>query len=166
MNWPAACKSIEELNAEGRVVDAKRPTAKAVSPAKPKRRQPAKMRAGWSITLRVPVRVVAEMNQRCHWSKRYSRFQTQEAETRVAWLKSPLRYCGKPWGMGWPLLVTFRHLGPKVDDDNLRGAFKAVRDAVASLLGVDDADHRVLWHYEQRLETKRGEMGIEIDVAG
>ncbi len=37
----------------------------------------------------------------------------------------------------------------KLDDDNLRGALKAVRDEVAAQLGVDDGDARVLYEYAQ-----------------
>lgn len=36
-----------------------------------------------------------------------------------------------------------------LDDDNLRGALKAVRDEVAKALGVDDRDARVAYEYRQ-----------------
>jgi hypothetical protein len=39
----------------------------------------------------------------------------------------------------------------RLDSDNLQSAFKAIRDAVASWLGVDDGDYaRVRWSYSQR----------------
>ena len=38
----------------------------------------------------------------------------------------------------------------QLDDDNLRGAMKAVRDGVAAALGIDDADPRVTWLYDQK----------------
>lgn len=39
---------------------------------------------------------------------------------------------------------------PLDDDDNLRGALKAVRDGVADALGIDDRDARVTWEHAQR----------------
>jgi hypothetical protein len=51
-----------------------------------------------------------------------------------------------------------------LDDDNLRGALKAVRDAVTDALGLrTDADERVQWHYAQA-RVGRGCYGIEVAV--
>src|SRR5689334_7850545 len=50
-----------------------------------------------------------------------------------------------------------------LDDDNLRGALKHVRDAVARWLGLDDADARIAFQYEQR-EGKRGDPRLRITV--
>jgi len=51
-----------------------------------------------------------------------------------------------------------------LDDDNLRGAFKAVRDEVAKWLGVDDGDvDRVRWLYAQE-PARRGEFAIRVEV--
>jgi hypothetical protein len=47
--------------------------------------------------------------------------------------------------------VDMHREGPRgFDDDNLLGAFKAIRDGVADQLGVDDRDPRIVWHYAQR----------------
>jgi hypothetical protein len=60
-----------------------------------------------------------------------------------------------------PCVVTLTRIGPKpLDGDNLQSAFKTVRDQIASLLRVDDADPRVEWRYGQR----KGEYGVEIEV--
>lgn len=41
-----------------------------------------------------------------------------------------------------------------LDDDNLTGGFKALRDAIARSLGVDDGDNRIRWECRQvRSET-------------
>lgn len=48
-----------------------------------------------------------------------------------------------------------------LDDDNLRGALKAVRDEVAKALGVDDKCERVLWTYG---EVKGPEHGVRIAI--
>ena len=50
-----------------------------------------------------------------------------------------------------------------LDDDNLRGALKAIRDGVADWLGVPDNDARVTWRYDQRKgEPKK--YAVEVDV--
>lgn len=49
-----------------------------------------------------------------------------------------------------PLVVTITRLGPRrLDDDNATGSAKAVRDAVAKTLGIDDRDPRVRWQVTQ-----------------
>lgn len=50
-----------------------------------------------------------------------------------------------------------------LDDDNLRGALKAVRDEVAKALGVDDKEPRVTWRYA---ETRGSEHGVRIVIEG
>jgi hypothetical protein len=60
-----------------------------------------------------------------------------------------------------PCDVTLTRQGPRVlDNDNLRPALKAVRDEVASLLGLDDADPAIRWRYRQQI----GEYAVIIDV--
>jgi hypothetical protein len=51
--------------------------------------------------------------------------------------------------------------GKILDDDNLRGCLKAVRDGVADWLGINDNDPRVSWHYAQRNGTA---WGVEVEV--
>lgn len=50
-----------------------------------------------------------------------------------------------------------------LDDDNLRGALKAIRDGVADRLGVPDNDPRVRWEYGQE-RVKRGTYGVRIEL--
>lgn len=61
-----------------------------------------------------------------------------------------------------PVVVTLTRRGKKVlDSDNCQRALKAHRDAVAKMLGCDDADPRINWRYEQGL----GVEGFEIQIA-
>ncbi len=64
------------------------------------------------------------------------------------------------------LLVTLTRVAPRMlDDDNLQGACKGVRDAVAKLLGVGDGPAGPLaWGYAQA----RGKpaLGVEITAIG
>lgn len=48
-------------------------------------------------------------------------------------------------------IVVFRRVA--IDDDNNVGACKALRDAIAVSLGVNDRDSRVRWEYGQ-VETR------------
>ena len=51
-----------------------------------------------------------------------------------------------------PCVVLLVRVGPSngLDDDNLRGAGKGVRDQIAAWLGVDDRSPLVAWKYDQR----------------
>ena len=63
-----------------------------------------------------------------------------------------------------PLLVTLtRESAGILDDDNLRGAIKAIRDGVADWLGVPDNDPRVTWAYAQRT-VPRKQYAVEVCV--
>ena len=48
----------------------------------------------------------------------------------------------------------------KLDDDNLRGAMKAVRDAIAAWVGIDDGSARWEWCYGQR----KGPLAVKIAI--
>jgi hypothetical protein len=65
----------------------------------------------------------------------------------------------------YPCTVTLTRIGPKrLDDDNLAGALKAVRDAVADALGCDDADTRVKFLYAQERGATAKEYAVRIEV--
>lgn len=60
-------------------------------------------------------------------------------------------------GSAGPLVVTFVCVRRKrLDDDNLAGGCKALRDAVARWLGIDDGDVRVEWRYQQAVGSPVG----------
>lgn len=53
------------------------------------------------------------------------------------------------------VIVRFICIRPKfLDDDNLVGGCKPLRDAVAEWIGVNDGDHRVEWIYRQQVGPK------------
>jgi hypothetical protein len=94
----------------------------------------------------LPVETVSEANRRDHWAVRAKR---AKAHRTAAYLAVPAH--------SLPAVVTLTRVGPRrLDDDNLRGALKAVRDGVADRLGVDDADARVRWEYRQTAGKVRG----------
>ncbi len=62
-----------------------------------------------------------------------------------------------------PATITLTRTGPrKLDDDNLSGAFKYVRDQIAKAYGVDDGSDLYAWRYEQRT-GKAASIEIQID---
>lgn len=120
------------------------------------KKQPTVYGFCWSVTLRLACSVKSEANQRCHWAVRQRRFKHQgaslEVALRLAWLKD--------WIPDLPLKITWTHLGRKMDSDNLAGAFKGLRDALADLFDVDDGDERIEWVYDQR----PGKSGVEVKI--
>ncbi len=91
----------------------------------------------------LPMRLRSGPNTRLHWRQRA---RTTKAERSAAWANT----------VGWRLadkevaVVTLTRLAPrKMDDDNLQGVLKAVRDGVADRLGVRDDDPQVQWRYGQ-----------------
>lgn len=105
-----------------------------------------------------PIKTVSESNVRTHWAKRAARAKAQRLAAALA-LRDTLtsfreglghREPGTSAEPSWSVLVTLVRLAPRMlDDDNLRGALKSVRDGVADALGVDDRDPRVEWKYRQ-----------------
>lgn len=134
--------------------------------AKPKRtRAPSVVVAPalplWTVTLRPACRVISEANRRDHWAVAQKRAKAQKEAVAFAWIDAGLRPLAPLWqGYEWRLVVRLEHIGPKMDDDNLRRAFKAVRDQLAALIGVDDGDARVRWEYRQRT----GAPGVRLTI--
>lgn len=118
--------------------------------------EPSHWRADGIQRFEMPIRTVSEnAYRREHWSAIRRRTKTQRAI--AAWLLS--RHCNscEP-----PMIVTLTRLAPRLlDDDNLRGSLKSVRDSVAAWLGIDDGNALVRYHYGQQ---KHGAYGVLVDV--
>ena len=114
--------------------------------AKPRKPRPAiNGYADWvgmRLFIYTPIRVVSEANQREHHMATYRRKKQQQVVMR-AWLNRA-RTMVPPDAV--PREVQFtRYGGKRMDNDNLAGAFKHVRDEVARWFGVDDGDASVKW---------------------
>lgn len=60
-----------------------------------------------------------------------------------------------------PLLITIIRVGPhRLDDDNLQGACKYVRDQIAVEVGVDDGSDIYTWVCRQRV----GGYSVVVDI--
>lgn len=91
-------------------------------------------------------------NLREHWSKRAKRAKAHRT----------LAYLSVPAGIALPAVVKLVRIGPQpLDDDNLAGACKNIRDGIADRLGVEDNDPRVSWQYGQ----ERGKPALRIEIS-
>lgn len=103
------------------------------------------------MIVHLPIRTVSEANRRDHWSTKAHRVRLHR-KTAAALVP----------GCGLPCTVRLTRVSPRIlDDDNLRGALKAVRDGVADRLGVDDRDVRVRWEYAQQ----KGRPGVLVEIS-
>ena len=95
------------------------------------------------MTLTIPMPLPSAANLREHWTAKHRRVKSQRQIVAA--------YIGGRPKLELPVVVTLERVAPRaLDDDNLRGAFKAVRDQVATWLGVPDNDPRIRWDYAQR----------------
>lgn len=106
--------------------------------------------------LTIPLRTSRGQNAREHHHARAKRVKAERSA--VAW-----SLLGKP-KPALPCVVHMTRIAPSngLDDDNLTGALKAVRDQIAEWLGVDDKDTaRVKYVCHQ----ERGPWGVRIAFA-
>ena len=110
----------------------------------------------------VPVRTISEANRSRHehWGTTSKRVKAQQLT--VGW---HLVAAGSPPEPPWVVKLT--RIAPRSLDshDNLRASLKACADAVAKWLGVDDADERVNWDYDQR-KGKPKEYAVVVEIEG
>lgn len=93
----------------------------------------------------VPVKTVSEMNRRDHWRVRNARKKGQQEAAYFAF-----KGAARGRQVKVPCVVRFLRIGPqKLDDDNLVGACKGLRDEVARQLGVDDGSELIRFEYDQ-----------------
>lgn len=96
------------------------------------------------IEFEIPVRTVSESNGREHWARKAERVSLHRGTARLL----ARSYCAD---IGVPIIVQMARVAPReLDDDNLRGALKAIRDGIADAFGVKDNDPRIEWRYAQQ----------------
>lgn len=116
-----------------------------------------------TTTITIPIdgmKLGAALNARVHWTRRAARAKRERAVVAVA-LRSqwfPDVETASP-----PTTCTLARIAPRMlDDDNLAGAFKSIRDEVAAFFGVDDGPRGpIAWRYEQRREAPK-QYAVEI----
>lgn len=113
-----------------------------------------------TATLEIPLKLGAALNARVHWTARAKRSKTERAIVRASLAHRQDLRCTLP-----PTTCTLVRIAPRaLDDDNLAGAFKSIRDEVASFFDVDDGPKGpIAWRYAQRKGEPR-QYGIEINL--
>jgi hypothetical protein len=114
-----------------------------------------------AIRIELAIATPSVANLREHWAKRAKRARDQREQAFFGlWNGSRGRYMGRDAKMAHVIKLT-RVSPRKLDDDNLRGALKAIRDGVASALGFrDDSDPTLTWEYAQ----EKGKPAVRIEV--
>jgi hypothetical protein len=115
-------------------------------------------RATAIVCVDLPLRIVSEANAREHWQPKARRARAHRAVARAL-----LQRHARPVH-GGPITIGLERIAPrKLDDDNLAGGFKAVRDGVADWLGIDDGSDRLRWTYGQR-KGRAGQYAAQVVV--
>lgn len=124
------------------------------------------------LMFEVPLQTGRGQNNREHWRVANKRKKAEAEAVRLA-VAGCVMYAGERVrlvdvlrAMGRkPVEVTLVRVAPSsgLDDDNLRGALKGVRDAVALALGRDDdrESATLAWNYRQ----ERGAWGVVVEVS-
>jgi hypothetical protein len=103
----------------------------------------------------VPIRTSTGLNARAHWTARSRRVKKERRQTALVLLG-----CKRP---PLPCRVLLTRIAPSngLDDDNLLGALKGVRDQIAEWFGIDD---RYSMFVAYRYAQERGAWGVRIEI--
>ena len=110
-----------------------------------------------TIVLDIPgMRIKSGLNEREHWGARKKRIDQEKKTIWAAMRHHPFH------GLVPPFLVTLTRIGPRrMDDDNVAGGFKSVRDQIAKDLRVDDGDTDLIGFV---CTQQRGPYGVRITI--
>ncbi len=90
------------------------------------------------IEFDIPVRIVSEANQREHWRTKAKRARMQRRGTDLYAFNNISRNNRDDIQKHGAIIIFTRIAFQLMDDDNLAGAFKAVRDGVCDALDMND----------------------------
>jgi hypothetical protein len=111
------------------------------------------------ISIPIPNLKLTSLNGREHWRPKAARVKAQRSLVALVLRGTVV----KQMLTMSPLVVTITRSAPSegLDDDNLVGSAKHVRDQIADELGLpNDRDKRVTWRVEQR----RGPWGVHVQI--
>lgn len=113
------------------------------------------------IEFEVPVRLVSLLNAREHHMARARRAKTQRTAAHTIAREHVSELVDTPLS----ITVTITRIAPReLDDDNLAGSAKHIRDGIADALEIDDRDKRIQWRYEQAKFTGAARGGYSCAV--
>jgi Holliday junction resolvase RusA-like endonuclease len=116
------------------------------------------------------LKTVTEGNAKEHWRTKAKRAREQK---RTTWLHMVVEATqqiamgsalGTRVGFCCPIVVTMTRIGRRLDNDNIYGALKHVRDAIADGLGIDDR-HEDLVRYDVAQENGKSG-GVRVEIKG
>lgn len=109
----------------------------------------------------IPVKTVSEANSREHWRVKTNRKRAQQREVSVEWRRA---FGQRPIPL--PCVVTLTRIAPKaLDDDNLRSAFKGIRDCIARQIGVDDGSELIRFEYKQiPIRSRKYAISVQVET--
>lgn len=120
------------------------------------------------MKLEIPLRLPSLANQRLHWAVKAKQTKAQRDALQWAWRAEivRMRARGDRTVTHFPCVVTLTRVGPReLDDDNIRPAFKAIRDEIAAQLGFDDSRRSpIRWEYRQVKRGKDYAVLVEINA--
>lgn len=106
----------------------------------------------------IPIKLPSLANTRMHWRDMARLKKKQRRATQLTLIGKTVPPL--------PLTVTITRIGPRrLDDDNLSGACKYVRDQIAKFVGEDDGSPLYTWVYQQRIGDKN-QYGVEVEILG
>jgi hypothetical protein len=111
------------------------------------------------VRVELSLQTKSEANMREHWATKARRVKMQRGVVTMA-LRQHVEQLEALNGAEVIVATLIRVSPRRLDDDNLRGALKAVRDAIAAWVGIDDGSSRWDWRYEQR----KGPLGVQIEI--
>lgn len=115
------------------------------------------------IAFTIPIRTSSKLNQRLHHYARASVAKKERGEAKICALSElnllPSKHC--LFHADKEVTITMTRVGPReLDDDNVQGALKSIRDGIADALAVaagtdnagrgNDNEKRMKWVYCQR----------------
>jgi hypothetical protein len=116
---------------------------------------PSHIARAQAIVIELPIKTGAGLNDRLHWAARAAKVKIQRRNVCLC-----LKRAKKPF----PAVITLTRLSAgTLDDDNLAGAFKAIRDGVADAFELPDNHRGLTWRYAQE-RCKRGKYGVRITI--
>lgn len=108
-----------------------------------------------------PKTSIQSRNGRAHWARVKRADAVAKAVAVAALHQSGWPESLPDGGAGWRLTITvYQRLGKLADSDNVTTACKAIRDACAQYLSVDDGPGGIDW----RVEIRRGPDAVELTL--
>lgn len=124
-----------------------------------------------TLILEVPFKIASELNPERHgrWGQKAKNTKIHRALGYVVTLAHLPRRDGETLaetiGDWFPATVWLVRIGvQRLDDDNVAGAFKHVRDGIAQALGVDDGHPLFRWRYRQETKHPRLAYGFRMAI--